>query len=76
LVLIKFNSPISNSACIPGAFSDSMAFDVTTAAGKAVLSVLMAAHLSKLTVYAYGTGTCGGYGQASLEYLSFVTLSP
>jgi hypothetical protein len=53
-----------------------MAFDATTAAGKAVLSVLLAAHLSRLTVYAYGSGTCGGYGQASLEYLSFVTLSP
>jgi hypothetical protein len=73
-VLVQFYSAVSGSACPSGGYSDSMGFDATTPAGKNALAILTAAFLSAKSVIAVGNGTCGAYGQPSLEYLAMAVL--
>jgi hypothetical protein len=56
---VYFNEPITNRAGCAASSDNRMAFDITSHAGKGILSLALAAQISGSKVTAYGLKTCG-----------------
>jgi hypothetical protein len=62
--LVTFAQAIGGTppGCVVGAYASALAFDATTAGGKAVLALALTAKATGVTVSAFGLGTCAVYG--------------
>lgn len=62
--MVIFDQPIGNAP--PGyvvpAYANAMAFNVTTAGGKAIMAMALTAKTTGANIVVYGTGVCGHYG--------------
>lgn len=60
---VTFDQPLTRSPASCGtAYPKSLSFDTTTAPGRAIYAMALAAHISGKTITAEGTGTCPDYG--------------
>ncbi len=60
---VTFDQPLTRSPAGCGtAYPKSLSFDTTTAPGRAIYTMALAAHISGKSITAEGTGTCPDYG--------------
>lgn len=60
---VTFDQPLTRSPASCGTpYPKSLSFDTTTAPGRAIYSMALAAQISGKTITAEGTGTCPEYG--------------
>ncbi len=58
---VRFNGPITDAPPACSTHKEHLAFDVNTAAGRAIMSLALAAQASGKPITAYGTGSCDIY---------------
>lgn len=59
---VGFTSSLSGRpACVDTGYENALSFDASTAGGKAIFSMLVAAKAVGSRIYAKGTGTCDNY---------------
>lgn len=62
--MVIFDQPIGNAppGCVIPAYANAMAFNATTAGGKAIMAMALTAKTTGGNIVVHGTGGCGHYG--------------
>lgn len=73
---VSFAQPLQSTppACVSSTWSSVLAFDATTAGGKAILALALTAKATGKPIWAQGTGQCTIYSQ--MEDWSFGLVNP
>lgn len=66
--MVMFNKTVESSPdCVNPAYGNALAFDASTAGGKAILSLVISAKAIRSDITVYGAGTCGLFGGSNVE---------
>lgn len=62
--MVIFDQPIGNTPpnCVIAPYANAMAFNATTAGGKAIMAMALTAKTTGTNIVVYGTEACGHYG--------------
>lgn len=66
--MVVFDKPVNNSpGCINPAYKSALAFDASTAGGKAIMAMALTAKNTGQIIGAYGSGACSIYYGNNVE---------
>lgn len=73
LGMVIFDQPLAGTrpSCVVSAYTNALAFDTSTAAGKSIMALAVAAKATGDTVGVYGNGVCSIYGGSYVEDWSY-----